>query len=80
MEATILLQHASTLQQNAYNLNNSIEDAQETWDDVNYHRIAHKVASNIVRETNNYYSNVCSEASIIDHNMMQIESIIRNLP
>ena len=70
---------ADELEQNSNNLNSKVNDAQASWDDVNYHHLARQATSTILTETERVSSSFKQEAYLIDREMVEMENIINNL-
>ena len=79
MNAAILRSCADELEQNSNNLNSVVNQAQDSWDDVNYHRLARQATLTIMRETEMVSSSIKQEAYLIDQEMEEMENIINNL-
>ena len=79
MKTTILMSCADELEQNSNNLNSKVNDAQASWDDVNYHHLARQATSTILTETERVSSSFKQEAYLIDREMVEMENIINNL-
>ena len=79
MNAAILRSCADELEQNSNNLNSVVNQAQDSWDDVNYHRLACQATLTIMREAEMVSSSIKQEAYLIDREMEEMENIINNL-
>lgn len=77
--STRLLSLIEELRQNAANLSSFVAHARETWDDVNYERIAETTADYIFHETESACSTMETDAQMVYHNMMTIQTIINEL-
>lgn len=77
--STRILSLIEELQQNASNLSSYVGQARETWDDVNYERIAETTADYIRHETESACSTMQADAQMAYHNMMTIQRIMNEI-
>lgn len=77
--STRILTLIEELQQNAANLSSFVASARETWDDINYERIAEATADHILHETESACSTMQADALMVYHDMQTIQTIIYGL-
>lgn len=79
MVSTRILSLIEEFRQNAANLSSFVAYARETWDDVNYERIAETTADYIFHETESACSTMQTDANVVYRDMMTIQTIINEI-
>ena len=64
---------------NASSLSSAVASVRGDWKDANYEHIAEATASRIQSEANAFCSNAMSDAQMVYHDMMSIQTIINDL-
>ena len=77
--STRILSLIEELRQNASTLCSYVASARDTWDDVNYERIAEATADHILHETESACSSMQADAQMAYQNMMTIQRIMNEI-
>lgn len=76
--ATYMLNLVAEVRGNVASLESSVNAARDSWDDVNYERIALRATDSIRKDTEAFYQSVKVDAECIYNDTMRINLIVNN--